>query len=90
MQVLRTRLYDLNISSQQNEIATKRKSQVGSGDRSERIRTYNFPQGRVTDHRINYTIYKLDNFLDGNIDELINKLISEDQAKKIAENTYDD
>ena len=86
MQVLRTRLYDLNISSQQNEIASKRKSQVGSGDRSERIRTYNFPQGRVTDHRINYTIYKLDNFLDGDIDELINKLISEDQAKKIAEN----
>ena len=90
MQVLRTRLYDLNISSQQNEIASKRKSQVGSGDRSERIRTYNFPQGRVTDHRINYTIYKLDNFLNGDIDELINKLISEDQAKKIAENIYDD
>ena len=90
MQVLRTRLYDLNISSQQNEIASKRKSQVGSGDRSERIRTYNFPQGRVTDHRINYTIYKLDNFLDGDIDELINKLISEDQAKKIAENINDD
>ena len=56
MQVLRTRLYDLNISSQQNEIASKRKSQVGSGDRSERIRTYNFPQGRVTDHRINYKL----------------------------------
>ena len=90
MQVLRTRLYDLNISSQQNEIASKRKSQVGSGDRSERIRTYNFPQGRITDHRINYTLYKLDNFLDGDIDELINKLISEDQAKKIAENINDD
>ena len=86
MQVLRTRLYDLSISSQQNEIASTRKSQVGSGDRSERIRTYNFPQGRVTDHRINYTIYKLDNFLNGDIQELINKLISEDQAKKIAEN----
>ena len=86
MQVLRTRLYDLSISSQQNEIASARKSQVGSGDRSERIRTYNFPQGRVTDHRINYTIYKLDNFLNGDIQELINKLKSEDQAKKIAEN----
>ncbi len=86
MQVLRTRLYDLNISSQQNEIASSRKSQVGSGDRSERIRTYNFPQGRVTDHRINYTIYKLVNFLNGDIEEVINKLISEDQAKKIAEN----
>ena len=82
MQVLRTRLYDLSISSQQNEIASARKSQVGSGDRSERIRTYNFPQGRVTDHRINYTIYKLENFLNGDIQELINKLISEDQAKK--------
>ena len=86
MQVLRTRLYDLSISSQQNEIASARKSQVGTGDRSERIRTYNFPQGRVTDHRINYTIYKLDNFLNGDIQELINKLISEDLAKKIAEN----
>ncbi len=86
MQVLRTRLYDLSISSQQNEIASARKNQVGSGDRSERIRTYNFPQGRVTDHRINYTIYKLDHFLNGDIQELINKLISEDQAKKIAEN----
>ena len=86
MQVLRTRLYDLSISSQQNEIASARKSQVGTGDRSERITTYNFPQGRVTDHRINYTIYKLDNFLNGDIQELINKLISEDQAKKIAEN----
>ena len=89
MQVLRTRLYDLNISSQQNEIASSRKSQVGSGDRSERIRTYNFPQGRVTDHRINYTIYKLFNFLNGDIEEIINKLISEDQAKKIAENIND-
>ena len=86
MQVLRTRLYDLSISSQQNEIASARKSQVGSGDRSERIRTYNFPLGRVTDHRINYTMYKLDNFLNGDIQELINKLISDDQAKKIAEN----
>ena len=90
MQVLRTRLYDLNISSQQNEIASKKKESGWCGDRSERIRTYNFPQGRVTDHRINYTIYKLDNFLDGDIDELINKLISEDQAKKIAENINDD
>ena len=90
MQVLRTRLYDLSISSQQNEIASTRKSQVGSGDRSERIRTYNFPQGRVTDHRINYTMYKLDHFLNGDIQELINKLISEDQAKKIAENIDND
>ena len=89
MQVLRTRLYDLNISSQKDEIASTRKNQVGSGDRSERIRTYNFPQGRVTDHRINYTIYKLDQFLNGEIEELINKLIAEDQAKKIAENIND-
>ncbi len=89
MQVLRTRLYDLSISSQQNEIASDRKNQVGTGDRSERIRTYNFPQGRVTDHRINYTIYKLENFLNGDIEELVNKLTSEDQAKKIAENIND-
>ena len=73
MQVLRTRLYDLSISSQQNEIASTRKSQVGSGDRSERIRTYNFPQGRVTDHRINLTLHKLDEFLSGDIHEEMNQ-----------------
>ena len=73
MQVLRTRLYDLSISSQQNEIASARKSQVGTGDRSERIRTYNFPQGRVTDHRINLTLHKLDEFLGGEVHEEMNE-----------------
>ena len=69
--VLRSRLYDLKMQEQNKEIADQRESQVGSGDRSERIRTYNFPQGRVSDHRIGMTIYKLDNFLDGDLDEII-------------------
>ena len=64
-------------------IRPERKSQVGSGDRSERIRTYNFPQGRVTDHRIGMTIYKLDSFLDGDIDEIVDGLITNDQAEKM-------
>ena len=81
--VLRSRLYDLMQSEQNKEIADARKSQVGSGDRSERIRTYNFPQGRVTDHRINMTIYKLDSFLDGDIDEILDGLITSDQAEKM-------
>ena len=85
MQVLRTRLYDLNISSQQNEIASKRKSQVGSGDRSERIRTYNFPQGRVTDHRINLTLHKLDEFLEGEaFDEMIESLTLQAQEESLS------
>ena len=85
MQVLRTRLYDLNISSQQNEIASSRKSQVGSGDRSERIRTYNFPQGRVTDHRINLTLHKLEEFLEGEIfDEMIESLTLRAQEESLS------
>ena len=83
MQVLRTRLYDMNRSTLKNERADSRKQQVGTGDRSERIRTYNFPQGRVTDHRINYTIYKLDQFLGGELDEMLNKLIANNQAQQI-------
>ena len=83
--VLKARLYDLEMQKQQDEIADQRKSQVGSGDRSERIRTYNFPQGRVSDHRINLTIYKLDAFLDGDLDEVIDGLITDDQAKKMAD-----
>ena len=69
----------------QNEeiIAEQRKSMVGTGDRSERIRTYNFPQGRVSDHRIGLTLYKLDNFLDGDLDEIIDGLITSDQAEKM-------
>ncbi len=81
--VLKARLYDLEMQKQQEEIAGQRKSQVGSGDRSERIRTYNFPQGRVSDHRIGMTIYKLDTFLDGDIDEIVDGLITNDQAEKM-------
>ena len=81
MQVLRTRLYDLNRFSLENERADTRKQQVGTGDRSERIRTYNFPQGRVTDHRINFTMYKLEQFLSGDLNEMLQKLIADNQAK---------
>ena len=81
--VLRSRLYDMKLREQKAEISEQRRSQVGSGDRSERIRTYNFPQGRITDHRIGMTIYKLDNFLDGDIDEIIDGLITSDQAEKM-------
>ncbi|MDO4833758.1 MAG: peptide chain release factor 1 [Bacillota bacterium] len=81
--VLKARLYDLEMQKQADEIAGQRKSQVGTGDRSERIRTYNFPQGRVSDHRIGLTIYKLDQFLDGDIDEVVDGLITDDQARKM-------
>lgn len=81
--VLKARLYDLKMQEQSKEIADQRKSMVGSGDRSERIRTYNFPQGRVSDHRINMTLYKLDSFLDGDLDEIIDGLITSDQAEKM-------
>lgn len=81
--VLRSRLYDLKMQQQNDEISAQRKSQVGSGDRSERIRTYNFPQGRVSDHRIGVTLYKLDYFLDGDLDEIIDGLITSDQAEKM-------
>ncbi len=81
--VLRARLYDLKLQEQHNEIAADRKSQVGTGDRSERIRTYNFPQGRVSDHRINLTLYKLDSYLDGDIDEIIDAMITSVQAENM-------
>ncbi len=84
MRILRARLYDTERQRQAAERAADRKSQVGSGDRSERIRTYNFPQGRVTDHRINVTLHKLDRFMTGEMDEIINALISADQAEKLA------
>lgn len=83
MKILKTRVYDKVLEEQNKDIADARKSQVGSGDRSERIRTYNFPQGRITDHRINMTIYKLENFLNGDIQEMIDGLITQDQAKKL-------
>lgn len=85
MTVLRARLYDLERQRAADERAADRKAQVGSGDRSERIRTYNFPQGRVTDHRINLTLYKLDQVMQGDLDELIDALISDDQARMLAE-----
>ncbi|MEE0740819.1 MAG: peptide chain release factor 1 [Emergencia sp.] len=81
--VLRSRLYDLKVQEQNKEISEARKSQVGSGDRSERIRTYNFPQGRVSEHRIGLTLYKLNAILDGELDEIIDGLITSDQAEKM-------
>jgi len=75
MRVLRTRLYDMQRQQAQNEYASERRSQIGTGDRSERIRTYNFPQGRVTDHRIGKSIYSIDNFMNGDLDEIIDALI---------------
>lgn len=84
MQVLKARLYDMERQKADEERSADRKSQVGSGDRSERIRTYNFPQGRVTDHRINLTLYKLDKMLVGEIDEMIDALVSDHQASQLA------
>ena len=86
MKILRARLYDAERARVESERAAARKGQVGSGDRSERIRTYNFPQGRVTDHRINFTLYKLDRVMAGeSLDEVIDALVSEDQAQRLAE-----
>jgi peptide chain release factor 1 len=84
MQVLRARLYDMERQRADDERSQSRRSQVGSGDRSERIRTYNFPQGRVTDHRINLTLYKLDRMMMGEIDEVVDALISDHQAGQLA------
>jgi len=81
--VLRSRLYDLKLQEQNKEIADQRKSMVGTGDRSERIRTYNFPQGRVSDHRSGATLYKLEAFMNGSMDEIIDGLITQDQAEKM-------
>ena len=83
MRLLYTKLYDMKLRAQEEEIASTRKSQVGSGDRSEKIRTYNFPQSRVTDHRINKTIYSLDSFLDGDIDCIVEDLITADAAERL-------
>jgi peptide chain release factor 1 len=84
MQVLRSRLFDMERQKADSERSADRKSQVGSGDRSERIRTYNYPQGRVTDHRINLTLYKLDRMMMGEIDEIVDALISDHQAGQLA------
>lgn len=83
MKVLRSRLYEQKKQASDNARAAERKSQVGSGDRSERIRTYNFPQGRVTDHRIGLTLYKIDSVVNGGLDELIEPLIASDRAEKL-------
>jgi peptide chain release factor 1 len=85
MQVLKTRLFDLERQKVHDERSEARKAQVGSGDRSERIRTYNFPQGRLTDHRIGLTLYRLADVLGGDLDEVIDALTEADQAAKLAE-----
>lgn len=87
MKILRSRIYEVMEEARHKEIADERKSQVGSGDRSERIRTYNFPQGRITDHRINLTLYRLEQVLNGSLDEIIDALITADQAAKLAGET---
>ncbi|HWR22907.1 MAG TPA: peptide chain release factor-like protein, partial [Feifaniaceae bacterium] len=83
MRLLKSRLLEMYQSQQDEEQASARKSMVGSGDRSERVRTYNFPQGRVTDHRIGLTLYKLEQFLDGDMDEMIDALILADRAARL-------
>jgi peptide chain release factor 1 len=83
MQFLRTKLYDVELRRQQDAMAAERKGQVGSGDRSERIRTYNFPQNRVTDHRIGLTLHRLDQVIQGDLDELLEALSMADQAEKM-------
>ena len=84
MKVLKARLYDIAKQAQDAELSQNRKSQVGSGDRSERIRTYNFPQGRVTDHRISLTLYKLEQFLDGDMDEMIDALVLDEKTRALS------
>lgn len=84
LKVLRSRLYEMELEKKHEEEARERKSQVGTGDRSEKIRTYNFPQGRVTDHRIKLTLHKIDSVLNGDIDEIVDSLLAADQAEKLA------
>ena len=86
LKILKTKLLDAEMEKMNAEIASERKSKVGTGDRSERIRTYNFPQGRVTDHRIGLTLYQLEAFLDGDLDEMIDNLITTDQAERLKNN----
>lgn len=88
MKVLRAKLQDMQEREQNDKITSERKSQVGTGDRSERIRTYNYPQGRVTDHRIGLTLYSLENFLNGNISEMIDALITADTAEKLKNSEF--
>ena len=83
MKLLMSRLYEAKLKEQNDEITKERRSQVGSGDRSEKIRTYNYPQGRITDHRIGLSIYQMEDFLNGNLDEMINALIAADRAERL-------
>ena len=83
MRLLRSRIYQIEKEKQEKELANERKSQVGSGDRSEKIRTYNYPQGRITDHRIGLSIYQFENFLNGDLDEMIDNLIASDRAEQL-------
>ncbi len=85
MKMLRSKLYEAELEKQSKEQAASRKSQVGSGDRSEKIRTYNFPQGRITDHRINLSIYRIDEFLNGDLDDMIDALNAADMAAKLSD-----
>ena len=86
MRLLRSRIYDIEKEKQESAVANERKRQVGSGDRSEKIRTYNYPQGRITDHRIGLSIYQFEDFLNGNLDEMIDNLIATDRAEKLKGN----
>ncbi len=90
MNVLRSKLFEMAQAQQNSEVAQARKSQVGTGDRSERIRTYNFPQGRVSDHRIGLTLYKIEQIMDGDLDEIIDALITAAQSEKLGSATYDE
>ena len=83
MRLLRSRIYEIEQEKQEKELASERRSQVGSGDRSEKIRTYNYPQGRITDHRIGFSIFQMENFLNGDLDEMIDNLIASDRAEKL-------
>ena len=86
MRLLRSRLYQIEKEKQDKELASERRSQVGSGDRSEKIRTYNYPQGRITDHRIGFSVFQFENFLNGDLDEMIDNLIASDRAEKLKGN----
>lgn len=90
MKVLRSKLFERAQEQQNSEVAQSRKSQVGTGDRSERIRTYNFPQGRVSDHRIGLTLYKIEEILDGDLDDILEALIMADQSEKLGNSSYDE
>jgi peptide chain release factor 1 len=83
MKLLKSRLYEIEKSKRDKELENSRRSQVGSGDRSEKIRTYNYPQGRITDHRIGMSIFQMDDFLNGNLDDLINNLAAAANAEKL-------